>query len=94
MRRQPVFSFCEGHFACCFLRVLIDRAYQSGEIPPLTDLQREALDTLEGLAEDASLHASFRQQPGDILLLNNWVTFHRRNEFEDYADPDHRRHDL
>lgn len=90
--QQPVFSICEGYFAAQLLRVLIDRAYQSGEIPPLTDLQREALDTLDALAEDPTLHARFRQQPGDIVLMNNMITLHRRSEFEDHEDPARKRH--
>ena len=32
------------------------------------------------------------QQPGDILFLNNWMTFHRRAEFEDYDEPEKKRH--
>ena len=90
--RQPVFSFCEGHFAGCFLRVLIERAYQSPDLAGMSDLQRAALDFVEELADDPALHARFRQQPGDLLLLNNWVTFHRRTEFEDYEEVAKRRH--
>jgi hypothetical protein len=40
------------------------------------------------------MHASFMQQPGDLLFLNNWVTLHRRSEFEDYAEAEKRRHIL
>lgn len=90
--RQPVFSFWEGTFAGCFLRVLIERAYASEELPDMTALQREALDTLEEVAAEPEIHVTFRQEPGDILLLNNWVTFHRREEFEDHSDPALRRH--
>ena len=32
------------------------------------------------------------EQPGDILFLNNWVTFHRRSEFEDHEEPARKRH--
>jgi len=32
------------------------------------------------------MHARFRQQAGDIVFLNNWVTFHRRDQFVDHAD--------
>ncbi len=85
--RQPIFSFFQGHFAAAYLRVLIDRAYEMPELPDMTDEQREALHYLEQLANDPALHLTFRQEPGDLLLLNNWVTFHRRNEFEDYQDP-------
>ena len=33
------------------------------------------------------MHVQFRQQRGDILLVNNWVNFHRRFAFEDHEDP-------
>ena len=92
--RQPIFSFCEGHFAGSYLRVLIDRAYSSGQLPDMSPRQREALDFLEEVAEDPAMHVRIRQEPGDILLLNNWVTFHRRTEFEDSSDPEQRRHIL
>lgn len=90
--KQPVFSFFDGKFASNLLRVLIDRAHASGDVPPLTDLQREALDYLEGLADDPANHVTFRQEQGDVLLLNNWVTYHRRTEFEDHAEPARKRH--
>ncbi|MCA9269513.1 MAG: TauD/TfdA family dioxygenase, partial [Planctomycetales bacterium] len=90
--RQPIFSFHEGHFAASFLRVLIERAHQSPDLPAMSETQREALDYLEALAAEESLHITFRQEPGDVLLVNNWTTFHRRAEFEDFADPAQRRH--
>ena len=88
----PVFSERDGRFAAHFLRVLIDRADASPDAPNLTDQQRAALDTLEQLAEDPEMHVSFSLEPGDVLLLNNWTTFHRRSEFVDAADPAQRRH--
>ena len=92
--QQPVFSFCEGHFAASFLRVLIERAYASPDLPEMSARQKEALDYLEEAANQPRLHVRFRQRPGDILLLNNWVTFHSRTEFEDYPEPARRRHIL
>ena len=85
--QQPIFSFWEGCFACSYLRVLIDRAYALPELPDMTDLQREAMDYLEELAADPELHVKFRLEPGDMLFLNNWVTLHRRSEFQDDEDP-------
>ena len=90
--RQPIFSFCEGRFACSYLRVLIDRAYQSPELPDMTDEERTALDLLEETAADPTLHVQFRLEPGEMLFLNNWVTLHRRDEFVDHVDPALRRH--
>ncbi len=92
--QQPIFSFHQGHFASAFLRVLIERAYASGEIPAMTAKQREALDLVEEIAAEPAMHLRFRQEPGDILLLNNWVTYHRRTEFENAPDPAQHRHIL
>jgi len=63
-------------------------------LPAMSDSQLEALDFLEEVAEDRALHVRIRQQPGDILLLNNWVTFHRRTEFVDEVDISRKRHIL
>jgi hypothetical protein len=90
--RQPIFSIYEGHFACNFLRVLIERAYESDDLPDMSPAQREALDFLESVAAEPEWHVTFRQEPGDMLLVNNWVLLHRRNEFVDFDDPARRRH--
>ncbi|MEM9409701.1 MAG: TauD/TfdA family dioxygenase [Planctomycetota bacterium] len=92
--KQPIFSFFEGKFAANFLRVLIERAHKNPELPPMTELQIEALDFLELLADQPGMHVTFRQQPGDIVFMNNWITLHRRHEFEDDDDPKLRRHIL
>ena len=90
--RQPIFSIFEGHFAANLLRVLIERAYAADDTPAMTDAQREALDYVESLAEEDALRVRFRQERGDIVMLNNFVTLHRRAEFEDDDDPALRRH--
>jgi hypothetical protein len=89
---QPIFSICEGHFAASLLRVLIERAYASPETPEMSPLQREALDRIEEVAESPEFHVTFRQEPGDLLFLNNFVTLHRRTAFTDHSDPERKRH--
>ena len=89
--RQPIFSFREGRFAANLLRVLIERAYAMDDTPDMTDSQREALDFLESVAERPEMHVTFRLERGDMLFLNNWVTLHRRFEFEDHEQPALRR---
>ncbi|MEZ5365386.1 MAG: TauD/TfdA family dioxygenase [Bryobacterales bacterium] len=88
----PVFSERDGRVGAHFLRVLIDRADRSDQAPNLTDEQRKALDALEALAENSAMHASFSLKAGDVLLLNNWTTFHRRSEFVDAEEPERKRH--
>ncbi len=88
----PVFSSQAGHFACFLLRVLIERAYAADDTPQMSALQREALDGLESLAESKKLRHEFHQRRGDLVLLNNLVTLHRRTEFHDPSDASLRRH--
>ncbi|WP_417389530.1 TauD/TfdA family dioxygenase [Gimesia sp.] len=90
--QQPVFSVQDGHFAGSFLRVLIERAYASPDLPDMSPQQREALDQLETVAESPELSVTFSQEPGDLLFLNNWVTFHRRDDFEDAEESHLKRH--
>lgn len=88
---QPIFALHNGVFTANVLRVLIERAHHSGLTPPLTPLQTEALDYLDALAEDAANHVRFRQESGDLLFVNNFVVFHRRDGFTDHGDPEQRR---
>ena len=32
------------------------------------------------------MHATFRQEPGDMVFMNNWVTLHKRSAFEDWPE--------
>jgi hypothetical protein len=91
---QPIFSVTKGFFACNILRVLIDRAYELPELPDMTGSQREALDFLEETASCPLLHYSFRQEPGDMLFMNNFTVLHRRSAFADHPEPGLRRHNF
>jgi hypothetical protein len=53
--------------------------------------QIEAMDFLEAVADEPGQALHFRQEPGDILLLNNWITLHRRSSFEDHEAVEEKR---
>lgn len=88
---QPIFAVQEGHFVGYILRVLIDRAYELPELPDMSPEQREALDLLDAICAEEMMNHRFRQEPGDMLFVNNFVNFHSRSEFEDYDDPEQKR---
>ena len=50
--------------------------------------QRAALDALEEIAERAEYKLTFKLQPGDMLLVHNFVCMHKRSRFEDHPDPE------
>jgi len=89
--RQPIFAIVEGRFVGYLLRVLIDRAYEMPELPDMTPAQNEALDLIHEISADPAFHYRFRQEPGDLFFVNNFVNLHSRSEFEDHAEPERRR---
>lgn len=54
---------------------------RSPNIPPITEAQAEALDTIHFLAEKYSLGLNF--QKGDIQYINSLGLLHARDEFRD-----------
>jgi hypothetical protein len=62
------------------------------DIPKLTALERDLLDTYEAIASAPGMYVDMDLQPGDIQLLSNHTNLHARTEYEDYDDPAERRH--
>jgi hypothetical protein len=54
---------------------------RSPHIPPITEAQAEALDTLHFLAEKHAVRLDF--QKGDVQFANNLSIFHAREGFKD-----------
>lgn len=87
----PVIDWQDGELLLRYLRFWIEAGHEKiGQ--PLTDAQRSALDTLDEVAARRELRAEFALQPGDMLFANNRWTLHNRTAFEDYAEPERRRH--
>ncbi|KAF2456095.1 hypothetical protein BDY21DRAFT_288209 [Lineolata rhizophorae] len=61
---------------------------RSPGVPPMTEVQAEALDMVHFTAVDHAL--TMRLQRGDIQLINNLAVFHARSGFID--SPTHTRH--
>ncbi|KAI0126129.1 TfdA family taurine catabolism dioxygenase TauD [Xylariales sp. AK1849] len=61
---------------------------RSSNIPPITEAQAEALDTLHFLGERFCVNTDF--QKGDIQYVNNLAIFHARDGFTNTSD--HTRH--
>ncbi|KJX97446.1 hypothetical protein TI39_contig490g00005 [Zymoseptoria brevis] len=57
---------------------------RSSDIPPITEAQAEALDSLHFLAEKHAVTLDFQQ--GDVQYVNNLSIFHARDAFKDTTD--------
>ncbi|RYO99811.1 hypothetical protein DL764_006704 [Monosporascus ibericus] len=59
-------------------------------LPKLSECQREALDTVEAIAQAVQLE--IRTRAGDMHFINNFTVLHRREGFVDGAGPREKRH--
>jgi hypothetical protein len=88
----PVFNYHDGLVSAIYQRQYIESARRFPEVAPLTDIQIEALDLFDELANDPKLNLMMELQPGDIQLVHNHTILHDRTAFEDYAEPERKRH--
>ena len=89
---QPIFTSWRGKFACRFVGTHIRSAQRYEDAPRLTQPQQEALELFDTISQDPEFSYAMMFEPGDMQLLNNHVTLHARTEFEDFDEPDQRRH--
>jgi hypothetical protein len=58
----------------------------------LTAAHREALDLFDALADDPALNMTMEFKPGDVQFVHNHTLLHDRTAFEDWPEPERRRH--
>jgi hypothetical protein len=87
----PIIAWTEGGLLLRYFRYWIEVG-QEKVGAPLTAAQVEALDLLDAVAARPELRVEFLLRPGQMLFANNRWTLHNRTAFEDYPEPERRRH--
>jgi TfdA family taurine catabolism dioxygenase TauD len=90
--RIPVFNWHEGLLSTIYQRQYIESARRLPEVPPLTANQIEAMDLFDALANDPALNMQMEFCPGDVQLVHNHTILHDRTAFEDWPEPERKRH--
>ena len=90
--RLPVFNLHEGRLLTNYVRSVIQKAQRFPEAPRLTDELVEAMDLLDRTAADPAVYLELEFEPGDIQFLCNHYITHSRTAYEDYLEPDRKRH--
>ena len=88
----PVFGQRDGHFTSRYYRVRTLAAAKLPGAPPLTDGQRRALDVIHDLASDPAMYLEMAFGEGDLQIVSNHLIYHARTEFQDFEEPDRKRH--
>ncbi len=88
--KQPIFTFHEGYFSATGAGAVIDKAQQLPGVPKFTPVQKEAIEVYRQTVDEVALDIGFGR--GDIQFLNNFVMLHTRREYQDWAEPERKRH--
>ena len=88
----PVFNYSNGLVSAIYQRQYIESARRFPGVAPLTPHQIEALDLMDELANNAKLNLMMELEPGDIQLVHNHTILHDRTAFEDFPEPERKRH--
>ena len=86
---------------CCFANGRLSTFYHSeyfrsafrhggGAVP--SDDQRAVLDLYDELAASPDIHLDMWLEPGDFQLISNHTVVHARTAYEDFPEPECRRH--
>jgi alpha-ketoglutarate-dependent taurine dioxygenase len=88
--RMPLFSFQDGYFTARAAGAHVRKAQGLPGVPNFTETQLAALKAYQEIARRVHFDMDFR--PGDIQILHNHVTLHTRTAFEDWPEPERKRH--
>lgn len=88
----PVFNWHQNLLSTIYQRQYIESARRFPGVTPLTAQQIEALDLFDQLANDRARHLNMELQPGDMQFVHNHTILHDRTAFEDFPEPERKRH--
>jgi len=87
-----VFHHYAGQMSTVYARDFIEAAQRFDAVPRLTSAQVEAMDMLDALAASDEFRLDMAFEPGDVQLLHNHQILHARTAYEDYPEPERKRH--
>jgi len=88
--KLPVFSFTGDRFSAKGASTHARKAQDLPGAERWSALRNEAVDLFQELVPDLAADLPFQQ--GDLQILNSHVTLHSRRPYEDWAEPDRKRH--
>jgi Taurine catabolism dioxygenase TauD, TfdA family len=81
-----------AHVACAYVASNILWAEKNAGAPPLTPEQVEAVWSPGRIAAEPEFWIERTLEPGSMSFVHNHTVFHMRTAFEDFDEPDRKRH--
>lgn len=89
---SPIVSMEQGVFSMYAGSLYILTAQEYEGVPRLTPQQIEVLELFDAITYEPGMAIEMDFRPGDIQWLSNYAALHSRTLFEDYPEPQRRRH--
>ncbi len=89
---MPIFNPYGGYLTTTYNRDFITAAQRFDEVPRLTDEQVAAMDLADELAGSDEIRLDMDFRRGDMQFIHNHQVLHSRTPYEDYPEPDRKRH--
>jgi len=89
---SPIVSMKDGVFSMYAGSLYILTAQEYPGVPQLTDDQKEVLRLFDEITYEQGMAIEMDFRPGDIQWLSNYAALHARTGFDDYPEPQRRRH--
>jgi len=88
----PVYNDYQGHLSAIYAPHYVRSSQRFPQAPRLTAEDLAALDCFDRLAEDTTLRLDMALRPGDMQFVHNHTVLHDRTAFEDWPEPERKRH--
>jgi hypothetical protein len=83
--RIPVFAWHEGRMST-WLNIQLAELAAEVSRRAFSDAERDALACVEAVANRQDMQLTFKQEPGDVIFINNLAVMHRREKYHDAED--------
>jgi hypothetical protein len=89
---SPICSYVDGIFSMYAGSSMIFSAQEYPGVPQLTQDQIDAINLCDEISQEPGFAIDMDFQPGDIQWLLNYAALHSRTEYDDFPEPERRRH--
>lgn len=90
----PLAVWHEGKLSMRYHRPYLESAQRFPDVPRLEPADAELFDLIDRVASSPRHRLDVGFETGDLLLVNNHAVLHSRTEYEDFAEPERKRHVL
>lgn len=91
--RVPLYSYYEGRLSCRYVYTAIVTAARKAGLT-FTEVETAAMEFLNRTAAREDIRLEMMLEPGDMQFCNNHMVLHSRTAYEEWPEPDRKRHML